>query len=136
MPVQILTPDGVAFETDDAALLSAPGAAGDLQVEPGHANLMTTLRVGRLRVLPAGGEAEQVLAVHGGMLEATPQRVLVLADAAEKAEGIDRARAEAARRRAERRLRSRAEEIDVARAEASLARALLRLNVLSGPAPG
>ena len=135
MPVRILTPDGVVFETDDASVVTAPGEAGDLAVEPGHSNLMTTLRIGPLSVRTPDG-ADHLLAVHGGFLEATPQRVVIVADAAEKPEDIDPTRAEAARRRAERRLRLKREDIDMARAEAALKRAFLRLDVAGEHAAG
>ena len=67
-----------------------------------HAPLITTLQPGELRV-KRGGE-ETSLLVTGGFMEVTPEKVLVLADAAERSEEIDLARAEEARRRAEERL--------------------------------
>ncbi len=128
MPLKILTPHGTVFETDRAALVSLTGEGGDLQIESGHINLMTTLRIGRCRVRTEGGP-ETLFAVHGGFLEATPAGVLVLADAAEKAADVDVARARSARRRAEERLDRRETETDIPRAEAALKRALLRLGV-------
>ncbi len=128
MPLEILTPHGAVYETDAAAQVAVIGQAGDLQVEPGHINLMTTLRIGRCRVRTEDG-TEALFAVHGGFLEATPKGVLILADAAERATDVDVARARSARRRAERRLGQREAETDLPRAEAALKRALLRLDV-------
>ncbi len=129
MTVEILTPRGTLYEAEDAARVAAPGAAGNLEIEPGHINLVTTLRIGRLRI-DLEGEAAEHFAIHGGFLEASPERVRVLADAAEKGDQIDIKRAEAARRRAEQHLRSRRKrEIDVEKAEAALRRALVRLGV-------
>lgn len=71
------------------------------------------------------------MAVTGGFLEVRPDRVIVLADAAERAEEIDIARAEEARRRAEERLRERhVPGMDETRAEAALRRAMIRLEVV------
>jgi len=127
LTVQILTPDGVLFEADDAALVVAPGEGGDLGVEPNHTNLITTLRVGEARIR-AGGD-EHRFATHGGFLEATPTRVRIVVDAAERAAEIDVERARLARRRAKRRLKRPKKDTDITRAEAALKRALLRLDI-------
>jgi F-type H+-transporting ATPase subunit epsilon len=77
-----------------------------------------------------GGE-EFSLAVTGGFIEVRPDRIIVLADAAERVEEIDVARAEEAKRRAEERLKAPAAEVDLLRAEAALRRSLVRLQVAS-----
>jgi len=66
---------------------------------PNHAPLLTTLQIGELRIKK--GNDEEVFAVGGGVLEVRPDKITILADAAEGAEEIDLARAEAARKRAE-----------------------------------
>ncbi len=96
-------------------------------VLPHHTPLMTLLQPGELRARK--GAEEFSLVVSGGFLEVRPDRVVVLADAAERAEEIDIARAEAAKRRAEENLRHRTPDTDVAQAEAALRRALVRLEV-------
>jgi F-type H+-transporting ATPase subunit epsilon len=74
------------------------------------------------------GRDEYYLAVAKGFAEVRGDKVIVLADTAERPEEIDRARAERARDRAERRLSGRVEEeVDYERALAALARALVRL---------
>jgi F-type H+-transporting ATPase subunit epsilon len=86
------------------------------------------LQAGELRVKK--GREELSLAISGGFLEVRPDRVVILADAAERAEEIDVARAEAAKRRAQERLAGRrAPGIDEARAEVALHRSLARLKV-------
>ncbi len=70
------------------------------------------------------------MAITGGFLEVRPDRVIVLADAAERAEEIDIARAEEAKRRAQEQLKQPVPEVDHARAEAALRRALARLDVV------
>ena len=104
----------------------APGIQGYFGVLPGHAPFLTTLGIGE--VMYRTGREERHLAVSGGFAEVRNDKVIVLADTAERPEEIDRARAERARERAERRLSGRAQdEIDYARAAAALARALTRL---------
>ena len=88
---------------------------------------MTILDAGELRIKQAGEEL--CIAVTGGFLEVRPDRVIVLADAAEHADKIDLARAEEAKQRAQEHISRRAPEIDLARAEASLRRAIIRLKV-------
>ncbi|MFC2001514.1 F0F1 ATP synthase subunit epsilon [Chloroflexota bacterium] len=117
-----------ALYSEDVDVVIAPGVAGQLGILPHHAPLMTALQVGELRVRK--GEEEFSLAITGGFLEVRPDRIVVLADAAERAEEIDIARAEEAKRRAEQRLTQKhAPEYDATRAEASLRRAMARLKV-------
>lgn len=94
---------------------------------PHHAPLLTTLKPGELRIKKSGEEI--LLAVTGGFMEVLPDRVTILADAAERAEEIDLARAEAARQRAQERVAGHATEIDRTRAMAAMARATARLRV-------
>jgi len=124
--LEVVTQERVVFE-GDVEMVIAPGVEGELGILPRHAPLMTALTTGILRA--KRGEEEIVMAVSGGFMEVQPDRVVVMADAAERAEEIDVARAEAARRRAEARLRSRQERVDFARAEAALRRAMVRLKV-------
>ena len=105
----------------------APGIEGELGILPHHAPLLTALQPGELRIKKDG--EEESMAVTGGFLEVRRDRVIILADAAERVEEIDIERAEAARRRAEERLRTRGEGVDVAGAEAAMKRALMRLKV-------
>ena len=125
--LDIVTAERVVF-SDDVDVVVAPGVEGQLGILPHHAPLMTMLQPGELRVRK--GEEEFSLAVTGGFLEVRPDRVIVLADAAERAEEIDIARAEEAKRRAEEQLRQRVPEVDASRVEASLRRALARLDVV------
>ena len=121
----------VSVEADEVV---APGVEGYFGVLPGHAAMLTTLKPGE--VTYRSGQTEHHLAVLGGFAEVRAERVIILAENAERPEEIDRARAERARQRAEMRLQGRSpdglvEEIDFARALEALARALTRLLVLS-----
>ena len=125
--LEIVTAERMVY-SEDVDMVIAPGIEGQLGILPHHAPLMTTLQAGELRV-KSGGE-ELYLAISGGFLEVRPDRVIVLADAAERAEEIDVSRAEEAKRRAEQRLtEKRAPGLDEAQAEAALHRALARLTV-------
>src|SRR5438094_288940 len=87
---------------------------------PGHAAFLTTLGTGE--VMYRAGRDEHYLAVSGGFAEVRNDKVIILADTAERPEEIDRGRAERARERAERRLSGRGveEAVDYARATAAL----------------
>ena len=125
--LDIVTAERLVY-SEDVDVVIAPGVEGQLGILPHHAPLMTTLQPGELRVRK-GGE-ELFLAISGGFLEVRPDRVIVLADTAERVEEIDVARAEEAKRRAEERLREHLPGLDTARAEVALHRALTRLEVV------
>jgi F-type H+-transporting ATPase subunit epsilon len=126
LKIDIVTAEHAVL-SDEVDLVLAPGVEGQLGILPHHAPLMTMLAPGEM-VLRKGGD-ETYLAIAGGFLEVRPDRVVVLADAAERAEEIDLARAEEARRRADERLRSHEAGLDLVRADASLRRALTRLQI-------
>lgn len=128
LKVDIVTAERVVY-SEDVDVVIAPGIEGQLGILPHHAPLMTTLQAGELR-LRRGGE-EDSLAISGGFLEVRPDRVIILADTAERAEEIDEARAEAAKQRAEQRLKERGVTpgLDEARCDAALRRAMARLTV-------
>ena len=127
LTLEIATPSRlVATETVDDVVL--PGSEGSFGVLPGHAPFLTTLGTGE--AVYRVGRDEKHLTIVGGFAEVLNDKIIVLADAAERPEEIDRARAERARERAERRLGGRTqEEIDYTRAQAALMRALLRLQM-------
>ncbi|GAG21047.1 unnamed protein product, partial [marine sediment metagenome] len=102
LKLDIVTAERVVY-SDEADVVVAPGIDGQLGILPHHAPLMTTLQPGELRVRKGGEEFS--LAISGGFLEVRPDRVIILADTAERAEEIDVSRAEEAKRRAEERLR-------------------------------
>jgi F-type H+-transporting ATPase subunit epsilon len=111
----------------DVDIVIAPGREGQLGILPKHAPLMTILKAGEL--IARQGNEEYVLAISGGFLEVRPDRVIVLADAAERAEEIDIARAEAARKRAQEQLAHPASRSELVMAEAALRRAIARIEV-------
>ncbi len=124
--LEIVTPQRVVYK-DDARFVVVPGVEGELGFLPDHAPLVSALKTGVLRVQKDGNTTS--VALHGGFVEVRNSRVTVLANAAEKADEIDKARAEQAKKRAEERLEKKSEDIDIQRAEAALRRALTRLKV-------
>jgi F-type H+-transporting ATPase subunit epsilon len=100
MPIkcQIVTQDKLLYE-GAADIVLAPGTEGELGILPNHAPLLTTLKLGLIRIRHEG--EEKVFTITGGVLEVRPEIVTVLADVGENVEEIDEARAEAAKARAE-----------------------------------
>jgi len=123
LQVELVTAEGRVL-SQEADFVVAPGLAGDLGVLPRHIPLLTPLRTGELMVRNDGHE--ELLFVAGGFIEILPDKVTILADAAERAEHIDEARAEEARKRAQELL---TQDATNAEAAASLERAIFRMRV-------
>jgi F-type H+-transporting ATPase subunit epsilon len=125
--VEVVTPTRMVVREEVEEVI-APGAEGYFGVLGGHLPFMSTLKSGELAYRKNG--TWRYLAISWGYAEVLPQTVIILAEAAEKAEEIDVARAQQARDRAvERMARWGDESIDVLRAQVSLARALTRIEV-------
>jgi F-type H+-transporting ATPase subunit epsilon len=123
--VEVVTAERVVLTAEDVDLVSAPGSEGRLGILPQHSALFTLLSAGELRIRK--GMEEEEIVVFGGFLEVLNNRVLILADSAERIEEIDVERAEAARRRAEEALATgSAVEIEVALAALRRSRVRIR----------
>lgn len=132
LKLEIVTQERRVYAADDVEMVIAPGVEGEMGILPRHAPLITSLQEGVMRIKHQSGR-EEMLAVHGGFMEVLPDRVTVLADAAERAEEIDLARAEEARQRAQELMQQRREDkVDFARAEAALRRSVVRLKIAQG----
>lgn len=127
LTVEIVTGERIVYSQEGVDQVVAPGTDGEFTILPQHAAFITTLASGEMRIIKAG--EEDAMAVTGGFLEVRNDRVVVLADAAERADEIDVARAEEARRQAEEALRERADVADLVQTEAALRHALARLRV-------
>jgi len=125
--LEIITAERVVF-SNDVDMVLAPGVEGQLGILPRHAYLLTALAEGELVIRKAGREDEYV-AIGGGFMEVGPDYVTVMADSAERAEEIDLARAEAARKRAEVLLAQKLDQMEFAKAESALRRSVIRLKV-------
>ncbi|HEY91798.1 MAG TPA: F0F1 ATP synthase subunit epsilon [Dehalococcoidia bacterium] len=126
MRLDIVTAEQLVY-SEEVDMVVVPGIDGEMAILPHHAPLMTMLQPGELLVRNQGQDTS--LVVTGGFLEVRPDRITVLADAAERSEDIDAERAEEAKRRAEQRLTGKLEEEDQARVEAALRRSLMRLKI-------
>ena len=126
--LEIVTPDR-ALVREDVDEIQVPGSEGYLGILPGHTPLLATLKVGELWY--RAGREQHYLAIAGGFVEVLPDRVIVLAQVAERAQDIDIARAEAAKKRAEERLARPQADLDFERARVAMMKSLIRLQVAS-----
>jgi F-type H+-transporting ATPase subunit epsilon len=122
--LEVVTADRVVYSGEVDAVV-APGVDGQLGILPHHTPLLTLLQTGQLKARV--GEEEELVAVSGGFMEVLGDQVTVFADAAERAEEIDLARAEEARRRAEASMERKVDTLQFAKAEAALRRSLARI---------
>jgi F-type H+-transporting ATPase subunit epsilon len=130
LTVELVTAERRVVAEEDVDMVVAPATEGDVGILPRHAPLLTTLRPGTMRIKKGGVETE--MAVSGGFLQVNQDRVLILADAAERAEEIDEQRADEARRQAEAALAEASRggsPAQVQAARVALRRELVRLNV-------
>lgn len=126
--LEITTPERVIY-TDDVDQIVLPTPQGEIGILPHHIPLMSLLIAGEIRVVK--GAETVVLAVSGGFIEVQPERVVVLADTAERAEEIDEQRAEEARKRAESLLKEkRVDQEEFASLAAKMEKELARLKVV------
>ncbi len=124
--LEIVTPAKLVVK-DAAEEAQIPGSSGYLGILPGHAPLITELGVGVITYKASG--ATHTLSVAWGFAEVLPDKVTILAEAAERPQEIDVERAQKAKGRAEERLKSNDPQVDYTRAEDALQRAETRLNV-------
>src|SRR5437879_7142533 len=126
LQLQIVSADrSLVNETVDE--VEIPGFDGYFGVLPGHTPLLAVLQVGELWYRQ--GAEKHYLSIAFGFAEVQPDRVTILAQIAEKADEIDLARAEAAKRRAEERLAKSTVDMDFERARIAMMKALIRLQV-------
>ena len=124
--LQIITPDKRLVQ-EDADQVEMPGKSGYLGILPGHAPLITELTAGQLSYSKGGNT--KYLAAAWGFAEVLPDKVTILADAAERPEDIDVNRAQEAKARAEQELREGSPEMDYDAVNLALRRAEVRLEV-------
>lgn len=128
LDVEIVTPNRMLLQAQ-VDELNVPGELGYLGILPGHTAFLTTLGHGEL--MYRQGEQRRYLSIFWGYMEVNDDKVSILAEEAERAAEIDRTRAQAARDRAEERLRRLNDAtIDRDRAREALERAIIRLQVV------
>jgi F-type H+-transporting ATPase subunit epsilon len=126
LKLEIVTPDAKTY-SEDVEMVTLPGVEGEMGIYPQHVPLMTQIVSGEVTVRKGG--QDYFLAVGEGFVEITGDRVAVMTDMAIRAENIDEARAEEARRRAEARLAEHLDDEQTAAVSASLAHATVQLRV-------
>ena len=126
LQLAVVTAEGESF-SGEVDTVVAPGGLGEFTVLPSHARMISTLAPGVLR-FDQGGDSVS-LAMSGGFLEVSDNRVTVLADAAEQDDAIDLERAEAALERAQKLIASSPADVDLEKATASLQRARVRVKL-------
>ena len=126
LKLEIVTPEGVIY-SEDVDMVTLPGVEGEMGIYPMHVPLMTQLAAGEVSVRKNG--QDYFLAVGEGFVEITGDHVSILTDMAIKAENIDEAKVEEARKRAESRLTEKLDEEEVANVSAALAHSLAQLKV-------
>ncbi|MDQ0160610.1 F0F1 ATP synthase subunit epsilon [Alkalibacillus salilacus] len=127
LTVSVVTPDGPVLE-DSYDMVSVRAESGELGILPGHIPLVAPLTISAVRLKKEGNT--DLVAVSGGFLEVRPDKVTILAQAAEKPSEIDVDRAKSAKQRAEQRLNvTKSDEVDFNRAKLALNRAINRIDI-------
>ncbi|MCF6248563.1 MAG: F0F1 ATP synthase subunit epsilon [Desulfobacula sp.] len=125
--LEVVTPQK-AIVSEEVEIVVAPGSEGEFGALKGHTTFLTSLKVGSLRYIDAGGK-ERYIFINGGFAEVLPDKVTILAESAEYRKDIDVERATKAKVRAEKRLANKAADTDLVRAEVALKRAMHRLRI-------
>ena len=127
LQLEIVTPRRIVFK-GEVISFSAPGVVGGFQVLYNHAPLLSLLKIGEVKIKEASGP-EFHYAISGGFVEVRENRILLLAETAERTDEIDAVRAKASRDRAKERMATKKQDIDFERARLALYRALNRLKI-------
>lgn len=125
---EIVTPDKMLFSSEEVTYVGFRALSGNLGLKAKHMPIIATLDVAPLKLEFVDGSTTE-FAVVGGFLEMKDNHCTVLATIAEQDTDIDRARAEAAKERAEKRLKAKEADLDVKRANLALKRAMMRLRI-------
>jgi F-type H+-transporting ATPase subunit epsilon len=105
----------------EAQFVVLPGEAGELGIYPRHTPLITRIKPGAVRILPASGGNEELIFVAGGILEVQPGLITVLADTAIRGHDLDEAKANEALKHAEDAMRSARDKQEIATLQAEVA---------------
>jgi F-type H+-transporting ATPase subunit epsilon len=126
LKLEIVTPDAQVY-SEDVEMVTLPGSEGEMGIYPQHVPLLTQIVPGELIVRKAGKDF--FLAIGEGFVEITGERVAIMTDMAIRAENIDEAKAEEARRRAEARLAEHIDDEETAMVNAALSHSLAQIKV-------
>jgi F-type H+-transporting ATPase subunit epsilon len=124
--LEVVTPERkILSEVVDEVVL--PGRDGYLGVLPGHAPLLTSLKIGQIEYRQ--GSEKHYLSLAWGFAEILPEKVTILADVAERPEEIDVERAKARKAEIEQQLKQPGPDFDFAKAQDSLQKAIVRIDI-------
>jgi len=126
LKLEIVTPDAKVF-AEDVEMVTLPGVEGEMGIYPNHVPLLTQIVAGEI-IARKGGQ-DYFLAIGEGFVEVTGDHVAILADMAIRAENIDEAKAEEAKRRAEARLAEKLGDEETAAVQAALMHSTAQLKV-------
>ena len=124
--LEIVTPEAKIY-SEEVDMVTLPGVEGEMGVYPSHISLMTQVVHGE--IIARRGGRDHYLAIGEGFAEITGERVAILTDMAVKADDIDEAKAEEARKRAEARLAEKLSDEETASVQAALAHSLTQLKL-------
>lgn len=124
--LEIITPEKVIYK-DEVQEVIAPTENGEIAILPNHINLLTKIIPGEMIVKK--GSEQQYLAITGGFLEVSNNKISVIAEYAVKAQDIEVARAMEAKKRAEKVMNEKSTDNEQRIAQAEMLKAILELNV-------
>lgn len=125
---EIVTPEKTVLK-EEVLQITVPTKMGEITVLPNHIPLVAGLMPGVIEIKKTNNEIE-MMAVSGGFIEVLPDKVVILADTAERAADIDEARAEEARKRAETLMAEKREDVDFSAVQAKIAKELARVKAV------
>ncbi len=125
---EIVTPEKVVLR-EEVQQITVPTKQGEITVLLNHIPLVASLRAGVIEIIKPDNQIN-TMAISGGFIEVLPDKVVILADTAERAADIDEARAEEARKRAEELMKEKKEEVDFTAVQAKIAKELARIKAV------
>lgn len=129
LTLEVVTPDGLLLK-DEVDSVQAPGSEGSFGVLPGHIPMLTTLGAGEI-IYRKGAETGHILCLFG-FCEVLPDRVHIMAESGERADQIDVAGAELAKKNAIERMKMMKDEAGFKEAQDDYVRSVARLAAASG----
>ncbi len=125
--IKIITPDRVFYE-GQADMAEFNTVEGEVGIYKNHIPMTMIIKPGILCI--TDGDDQKIAALHAGFVEVLPEQITILAEIIEWPNEIDAGRAEAAKERAEKRIREKDPKTDMARAETALQRSLARISAI------
>ena len=127
LQVEIVTPEKTIYKDEEIDSVIIPASEGEITILPGHIPLFTKINPGEMRLFKSGQEIS--LAITGGFLEYSHNKLSILADYAIRSEGIVEEKAKEAVEKAKKAMSEKKEILTGVEAEAALRRALLELKI-------